>query len=142
MTLSPSCEGLEEAGGDGLLPDVDVEVAADLALPEAALARLLEGADQRHLAVRSLPRRSVPVARHPVLASLCAPVFRVLVICRHDGPFPLRDTIRRTEYQNRDFGIRSLCPDVSHSTLSNHPRTARKARARWESVFLPSPISA
>ena len=31
-------EGVEKAGGDRFLPDVEVEVAADLALPETALA--------------------------------------------------------------------------------------------------------
>ncbi len=75
-------EGLEEARGDGLLPDVDVEVAPDLALPEAPLARLFEGPDQDHLLVQVY--EALGTGRYSaVLASLYAPVLRVLVLCRH-----------------------------------------------------------
>jgi hypothetical protein len=75
-------EGLDEARGHGLLPDVDVEVAPDLALPETLLARLLEGPDQGHLAVQIY--ETLRTGRYgTVFAGLYAPVFRLPVICRH-----------------------------------------------------------
>ena len=76
-------EGLQEARGDGLLPDIDVEVAPDLTLPETPLARLLEGPNQGHLAVQIYETLLAGRYGTTVLAGLCAPVFRVLVICRH-----------------------------------------------------------
>jgi hypothetical protein len=88
-------EGLQKARGHGFLPYIDVEVAPDLTLPETPLARLLEGPNERHLAVQIYEALLAGSYGTTVLASLCAPVFRVLVICRHSGPFPLRGTIRR-----------------------------------------------
>src|SRR5688572_11005298 len=42
-------ERADDAGGDGLLADVDVKVPADLAPPERGLRRFLEAADEDHL---------------------------------------------------------------------------------------------
>ena len=47
----------EDAAGDGFLPAVDVEIAADLAAPELALRRLFEAADEDHLLEDVLPLR-------------------------------------------------------------------------------------
>ena len=43
--------GVDQAGGDGLLSDIEVEVSADLALAESPLTRLLEETNLHHLAV-------------------------------------------------------------------------------------------
>src|SRR4051794_33391767 len=86
--------GLQKARGDGLLPDIDVEVAPDLTLPETPLARLLEGPDQGHIAVQIYEALLAGRYGTTVLTGLFAPILRVLVICRHYGPFPLRGTIR------------------------------------------------
>ena len=83
MTLSPSLKACKKPGGHGLLPDIDVEVAPDLTLPETPLARLLEGPNQGHLAVQIYETFLAGRYGTTVLAGLCAPVFRVLVICRH-----------------------------------------------------------
>ncbi len=74
--------GLQKAGGDGFLTDVDVEIASDLALPETPLARFFEGPYDNHLFVQV--HETLRAGRYrPALASLYAPVLRVLVICRH-----------------------------------------------------------
>src|SRR5829696_2597254 len=84
MTLSPS----QKARGDGLLPDVDVEVAPDLTLPEALLTRLLEGPDQGHPTVQIYEEFRAGRYGTTVFTGLYAPVFRVLVVCRHQRPLP------------------------------------------------------
>ena len=76
-------EGLQKARGHGLLPDIDVEVAPDLTLPETPLARLLEGPNKGHLAVQIYEALLAGRYGTTVLAGLRAPVLRVLVICRH-----------------------------------------------------------
>src|SRR5215212_2726685 len=81
-------EGLDEARRHGLLPDIDVEVAPDLTLPEALLARLLEGPDQCHPTVQIYEELRAGRYGTTVFAGLYAPVFRVLVICRHQRPLP------------------------------------------------------
>src|SRR5215212_3783314 len=134
-------ESLEEARGDGLLPDVDVEVAPDLTLPEALLARLLEGPDQGHPTVQIY--ETLRAGRYgTVLAGLYAPVFRVLVICRHQRPLPSqrykpKDRIPKPQV-SYVFSTGSYTPLYSSP---NHSRTALNARALWESAFFPSPIS-
>src|SRR5829696_8864383 len=135
-------EGLEEARGHGLLPDVDVEVTPDLTLPEAPLTRLLEGPDQGHPTLQIY--ETLRTGRYgTVFADLYAPVFRVFVICRHQRPLPSQ------RYKPKDripkprvsyvFSTRSYTPLCASP---NHSRTAMNARALWESAFLPSPISA
>ena len=47
----------EDAGGDRLLADVDVEIPADLALTELALGGFLEAADEDHLPEQVAPFR-------------------------------------------------------------------------------------
>src|SRR5215207_578560 len=130
-------EGLDEARGHGLLPDVDVEVAPDLTLPEALLARLLEGPDQGHLTVQVYETLRAGRYGTTVFSGLYAPVFRVLVICRHQRPLPSqrykpKDRIPKPQvsyvFYTRSYTLFCASP--------NHSRTALNARALWESAFL------
>jgi hypothetical protein len=136
-------EGLQKTCGDGLLPDIHVEVAPDLTLPEALLARLLEGPDQGHPTVQIYEKLRAGRYGAPVFTGLYAPVFRVLVICRHQRPLPSqrykpKDRIPKPQVSY----VFSTCSYTLLCTPPNHSRTALSARALWESVFLPSPISA
>src|SRR3712207_1560757 len=81
-------EGLQETGGHRFLPDVDVEVAPDLALPEASPARLLERPYNHHLAVEVHETIRARGYRALVTGLLRFPVFRVPVLCRHRRPLP------------------------------------------------------
>src|SRR5918911_1171493 len=74
--------GVEEAGRDGLLTDVDVEVAPDLALPKTPLGGFLEDPDQDHLLVEVQEVLAIYGYR-TFLVRLHAPVPRMLVLCRH-----------------------------------------------------------
>src|SRR5829696_7817006 len=136
-------EGLQKARGYGLLPDVDVEVAPDLTLPEPLLARLLEGPDQGHPTIQIHEEFRAGRYSTTVFAGLYAPVFRVLVICRHERPLPSqrykpKDRIPKPQI-SYVFSTRSYTPLYAPP---NHSRTALNARALWESAFFPSPISA
>src|ERR671917_1611431 len=81
-------EGLQESRSHCLLADVDVEVAPDLALPEAPPARLLERPDNHHLAVEVHETIRARGYRSFVSRLLRFPVFRAPVRCRHRRPLP------------------------------------------------------
>src|SRR5918994_2227513 len=133
--------GLQKARGDCLLPDIYVEVAPDLTLPEAPLTRLFESPNEGHLTVQSYEALLAGRYGTTVFAGLRSPVLRVLIICRHYGPFPLRRTIRRQNTKTASLAS-ILWTHVPRSyAFSNHSLTALNARALCESVFLPSPIS-
>src|SRR5829696_2393576 len=80
-------EGLQESRSHCLLAGVDVEVASDLALPEAPPARLLERPDEHHLAIEV--HETIRARGYRALVTgLRFPVFRVPVLCRHIRPLP------------------------------------------------------
>src|SRR5215212_2648820 len=135
--------GVEEAGGDRFLTNVDVEVAPDLALPETPLGGLLEDPDEDHLPVQVQEVIAVGGYR-PLAASLYAPVPRMLVLCRHkQSPSiaELRFCRKNTRLRRFATHIYPVAGGVWNPTRSA-PRAAFKARARWESSCLRSPSSA
>ena len=95
-------EDIEEANGYRLFTGVDVQVPADLALPEALLAGLLEGTHQHHVPVKI--RESVRARGYRTfllgILSLYLTVPGVLVFFTH-GITPSLLQIRACKQNNR-----------------------------------------
>ena len=108
-------ERAEDAGGDRLLADVDVEVAADLALAELALGRLFEAADEDHLLEQVGPlRRTGRIGDRGTAFFLCfSHRFRAARCTSH----AVGADSTRVRYGERASACAAMCTALMRQTL-------------------------